>query len=117
MTSPRDNPSERQEARISPVTPTPDWDCRSCGACCREGYDTVEIDEDEPITRTHPQLVSRGPFGRLNLARDGATCACLLATAGGYSCRIYDERPNTCRDLEVGSPACRHARAKVGLPT
>lgn len=91
-------------------------DCLACGACCREGYDTVEVDDDDPVVELHPELVSPGPFGRLNLRRDGPRCACLLVASGVYTCRIYQDRPTTCRDLQVGSPACRTARERVGLP-
>ena len=98
---------------MRPLTAT---DCLSCGACCREAYDTVEVDDDDPVVGRHPELVRRGPFGRLNLLREGPRCACLLAQRGVYTCAIYEERPRTCRDLEVGGEACRTARQRVGLP-
>lgn len=90
-------------------------DCLTCGACCREGYDTVEVDDDDPVLDAHPGLAAPGPFGRLNLRRDGPSCACLRLAGGRYTCAIYADRPRTCRDLEVGSDACRAARARVGL--
>ncbi|TVQ88772.1 MAG: YkgJ family cysteine cluster protein [Deltaproteobacteria bacterium] len=93
------------------------YDCQSCGACCREGYDTVEVDEEDPATRLHPELLHRGPFGRLNLRRDGVCCACLRVEASKYTCAIYATRPLPCRELEIGSSACLTARARVGLPT
>lgn len=95
----------------------PSFDCQACGACCREGYDTVEIDEDEPLVTARPELVARGPFGRLNLKRDGPRCACLAVDGAAFACRIYRERPTPCRDLEAGSEACLTARRRVGLPT
>jgi Fe-S-cluster containining protein len=91
-------------------------DCLSCGACCREGYDTVEVDGDDPALVAHPDLATMGPFGRLNLRRDGPRCACLRLDGKRYTCAIYQDRPRTCRELEVGSEACRTARARVGLP-
>jgi Fe-S-cluster containining protein len=100
--------------------PVPAWardlDCQACGACCREGYDTVEVDDDEPFVALHPELLSRGPFGHLNLKRQGSRCACLGVTAAGWTCSHYAVRPQTCRDVEIGSEACRFARQRVGLP-
>lgn len=94
----------------------PPYDCLACGACCREGYDTVEVDDDDPAVARFPELFARGPFGRLNLARSGPRCACLDGAPGAWKCSIYADRPQTCRDVEVGGEACRFARARVGLP-
>ncbi len=92
------------------------YDCRACGACCREAFDTVEVDEDDPFLRRHPGLVARTPFGRWGVVRCGSRCAALRGGPGDFTCRVYAERPRPCRDLEVGGPACRWARARVGLP-
>ena len=31
------------------------------------------------------------------------------------SCGIYEERPNACRQFDVGGKACREARRSIGL--
>ena len=99
------------------ASPTPAFDCLTCGACCREGYDTVEVEDDDPAVQRHPELMRRGPFGHLNLHRDGPRCVCLRLANQRYTCAIYPTRPRTCRDLAVGSAACLTARRRVGLPT
>lgn len=37
-------------------------------------------------------------------------CAALQVTDGRFACRVYDRRPQICRDLERGSPACAGER-------
>ena len=93
--------------------------CESCGACCREGYDSVTITKRDGVTRVHPNLVvDRGNY--LELARTGTRCAALEAAVaesgeGRYQCTIYADRPRPCRELEVGGPHCLTARKRVGL--
>ncbi|HAZ41025.1 MAG TPA: YkgJ family cysteine cluster protein [Methylococcaceae bacterium] len=92
-------------------------DCQTCGACCREAYDSVEVSERDPVRKSHPEMVIR-QGGRLKLRRENTRCAAL---AGGrtaqepYSCSIYPGRPRTCRDFTQGSENCLAARRKVGL--
>lgn len=38
-------------------------------------------------------------------------CAALRVEAGQYLCAIYERRPEICRALERGSPACAGERA------
>jgi len=90
------------------------FDCTQCGACCREAFDAVEIDADDPFVRLHPDLVITTPFGQTGVRRDGDRCACLVGD-GPYTCRVYADRPQTCRDVEPGGQACRWARERVGL--
>lgn len=90
-------------------------DCRSCGACCREGYETVIVSPDDPVLLTQPELIVDGREWK-ELARDGERCAALDGDLQrGYSCRIYQDRPEPCRELEVGSANCLLARKRAGL--
>jgi Fe-S-cluster containining protein len=67
-----------------------------------------------------------GPTGigelveKLAMVRDEAgrfVCTQFDGPIGGpCSCRIYEERPQPCRRLEVGSDACRDARRRAGFP-
>jgi hypothetical protein len=106
---------ERFEARL---------DCQECGACCRAAYDLVQVAPRDPVRKKHADLVVvRGPF--LEMKRDGDRCAALGGGAvepdgnGGrfvpFACRIYDDRPKTCRDFELGGEHCLTARRRVGL--
>ncbi|MFK7929621.1 MAG: YkgJ family cysteine cluster protein, partial [Myxococcota bacterium] len=76
----------------------------------------VEIDDDDPFVRLHPTLVIQTPFDRTAVQRQGDRCACLRVQGGRYTCAVYQERPKTCRDVEVDGSACRWARQRVGLP-
>ena len=92
-------------------------DCLTCGACCREAYDSVEVGQRDPVRTLHPEMVIH-QGGRLKLRREQLRCAAL---AGGntakepYHCTIYEGRPKTCRDFTQGSENCLAARRKVGL--
>ncbi|HEX2574395.1 MAG TPA: YkgJ family cysteine cluster protein [Polyangia bacterium] len=90
-------------------------DCMACGACCRSAYDSVTVSSRDLVRRRHPGLVvDRGHF--LELARTGDHCVALEGTAGGrFSCRIYEDRPKTCRDFTAGGRHCLQARRRVGL--
>jgi Fe-S-cluster containining protein len=100
------------------ATPCPlletELDCLACGACCREVYDTVEVGDEDPFVLLHPELV-QDHHGRLNLRREGNRCACLIPGPGTWTCRVYDERPQTCRDFEQGGENCLEARRRLGL--
>lgn len=92
-------------------------DCLTCGACCREAYDSVEVGLRDPVRTLHPDMVVR-QGGRLKLRRDHLRCAALLGGESPkepYHCRIYEGRPRTCRDFSQGSENCLAARRKVGL--
>lgn len=92
-------------------------DCLSCGACCREAYDAVEVGDDEAINHRYPELIITDG-SRRKLRRTGSRCAAL---SGGhnaletYACSIYPNRPSTCRDFTLGSGNCLDARRRVGL--
>lgn len=96
-------------------------DCLECGACCRAAYDCVVVSPRDPVRKKHPGLVVvRGPY--LEMARDGDRCGQLQggpaegATAfKPYTCKIYEERPRTCRDFQNAGEHCLTARRRVGL--
>lgn len=107
-------------------------DCLSCGACCREAYDTVEVGPRDRALRHAELLVTR--TGGYDMARQDRHC---IALSGGerlprrgrpertlplyrpsqqpFVCSIYDDRPTTCRDFTLGSAHCLTARRAVGL--
>lgn len=100
------------------------YDCSTCGACCREGFDAVPIGvEDAPTALAHPDLVSVDSFGQRALRRVPSTipertrCVALVGDGGAacFRCTIYADRPSACSGLDVGSEACEFARRRVGL--
>ncbi|MCA9608862.1 MAG: YkgJ family cysteine cluster protein [Myxococcales bacterium] len=90
-------------------------DCRACGACCREGFDVVELAADDPFVAAHGALVERID-GRLVLRRLDGRCPPLRGDGRGepFACAVYEDRPQTCRDLAPGSDGCLTARRRVG---
>jgi hypothetical protein len=92
-------------------------DCLECGACCREAYHAVDVGAREPVIKRHPELIVVDG-ARHGLRRAGDRCAALLGGHGPgepYTCRIYADRPRTCRDFTLGSANCLDARRRVGL--
>jgi hypothetical protein len=92
-------------------------DCQDCGACCRAAYHSVTVEPRDPVVRLHAHLIEdRGSY--LEIRRKGDRCAAL---DGGdtaetpFACAIYADRPETCRDFELGGENCLIARRRVGL--
>lgn len=88
--------------------------CASCGACCRQGFDRVEVAARELVRKRHPELVHEDRWG-LYLPRPGGYCVALEPNHEQHRCRVYAERPRACRDFAVGGDACLEARRRVGL--
>jgi hypothetical protein len=98
-------------------------DCLTCGACCREAYHSVSVSVRDPVVWKQPGLVVRDGH-RFSILRAGPRCAALEddapaagdpAGTGRYHCRIYEDRPRTCREFEQGGRHCLVARRRVGL--
>ncbi len=78
------------------------------------------LDTDEARVLTHPDgegilrrltLLDDRPPGWRFLRNTGQQCAALDASEPGrFPCRIYEVRPDDCRIVEPGSPACLEAR-------
>src|SRR5215472_7503544 len=91
-------------------------DCVACGRCCHHGPRTVHLLLADDARLTAEQLahfteVDSTPPGWRFLKNDGCRCAALdVSVPGRYPCRIYDARPDDCRLVEPGSPACLEAR-------
>lgn len=92
-------------------------DCIRCGACCfseSPRHARVSGDDYERLGDDAERLVSFiGNQAFMRIEHDGAEppvgrCAALLldATTGTYLCSVYERRPEVCRALDRGSPAC-----------
>lgn len=90
--------------------------CKSCGACCREGFDRVELRRNDTLRKKHPELVREDHWGVFVPRPDGR---CLPLSGDGkrapFRCEVYDDRPRSCREFEIGGSACLVARRRVGL--
>jgi hypothetical protein len=95
--------------------------CGHCGACCHVAFHLVPVGADEPVVTRHPGLVTLDAapslFGAspFHIARPGGFCVALIERGRPYRCSIYEDRPQSCRDFEVGSANCLEARRRVGL--
>lgn len=90
--------------------------CEGCGACCREAYHQLELEEDDPFLARHPDLVERVD-GRLALRRLDGRCPPLRGDGTApspYRCAVHADRPRTCREFTRGSASCLDARRRVG---
>lgn len=91
-------------------------DCVACGRCCHHEPRTVHLLEADEV-RMGPRLLpiyteldAGPPFMRF-VKNEGERCGGLDVSAPGrYPCAIYDVRPDDCRIVEPGSPACLEAR-------
>lgn len=107
-------------ASIDGASPSCEWfeekpSCQACGACCREGYDVVELAPGEALVQArHPALVYDGD--RIQLPRPAGTCVALKSLGErSVACAVYAQRPASCRDFEVGGRHCLAARQRCGL--
>jgi Fe-S-cluster containining protein len=116
--------SRTPEAGLAPIEGTPDpagGDCVGCGRCCHHGPSTVhllDVDEARVLARpngdailTRLTVLDDRPPGWRFVRNEGHRCAALDASMPGrFPCSIYDVRPDDCRIVEPGSPACLEAR-------
>ena len=103
-------------------------DCTRCGACCfseSPRHARVTGDDYDRLGDDAPRLVSfLGNQAFMRLEHDGAEppvgrCAALVVVpeTGEFLCSVYERRPDVCRSLERGSPACSGEReAKQARP-
>lgn len=114
----------RNKLKLSPDSPACEhWEprldadsCKTCGACCREGFDRVELRPSDSLKRVRPDLVREDSWGVFIPRPDGR---CLGLTGDGrdaaYRCTVYANRPHSCQKFEIGGAACLVARRRVGL--
>jgi Fe-S-cluster containining protein len=97
-------------------------DCVRCGACCFSESDRharVTGDDYERLGDAAAELVvfiGNQAFMRIERTGPAGRCAALVvdASSGTFLCSVYDRRPQVCRDLERGSPACEGERFAKG---
>lgn len=102
---------------LSPVEGEPDpdgGDCVQCGRCCHHGPRTVHLLEADEARMGEEMMaewtVLEPPYFRF-IKNAGDACGGLDRSVPGlYPCAIYEHRPEDCRIVEAGSPACMEAR-------
>lgn len=92
-------------------------DCAGCGACCRQGFDLVEVRASEPFRKHHPQLTVQTNAG-YHVPRPDGRCVALVGQGTSeqpFLCKHYSDRPKSCADFPIAGDACLLARRRVGL--
>jgi uncharacterized protein len=111
---------------LSPVAGPPDpdgGDCVTCGRCCHHPPRTVHLLESDDARMTKAVLrrltvLDPTPPGWRFMNNAGDRCAALdIGTPGLFPCSVYAARPDDCRIVEPGSPACLEARQLGRLGT
>jgi Fe-S-cluster containining protein len=104
---------------LSPITSPPDAegrDCVDCGRCCHHPPRTVHLLEADDLRMSERTLhrltvLDPTPPGWRFMKNDGERCAALDVSAPGrFPCSVYEQRPEDCRIVQPGSPACLEAR-------
>ena len=91
-------------------------DCVACGRCCHHPPQTVHllVSDDERMGPVRLSLYTeedRQPPGWRFMKNIEARCSALdVSQPGRFPCAVYDVRPDDCRVVEPGSPACLEAR-------
>ena len=94
--------------------------CLDCGACCASFRVSFYWSEAEarglPAALTEQVNAWFSCMGGTNQARPH--CIALEGAVGeAVSCRVYDQRPSPCREVEAGDGQCTKARTRHGLPS
>jgi Fe-S-cluster containining protein len=93
--------------------------CLACGACCKSYR--VSFYWAEAEQRGLPAFLTEqvNPFLSCMAGTNAKRphCAALQQSAdGGFACRVYEQRPAPCREVQIGDGKCLQARARHGLP-
>jgi Fe-S-cluster containining protein len=93
--------------------------CLACGACCmsyRVSFYWAEAEERGlPASLTEQVSPHLACMAGTN-ARQPRCAALQQSGEGRFACRVYEQRPAPCRELQIGDDKCRQARARHGLP-
>ena len=93
--------------------------CLACGACCASFRVSFYWSEGEarglPAGLTDQVTAWFACMAGTNQGRP--RCAALDGAVGAaVSCRVYEQRPSPCREVEPGDEQCVKARQRHGLP-
>jgi uncharacterized protein len=111
---------------LPPIAGEPDpngGDCVACGRCCHHGPRTVHLLEPDEarmgkrLLELYTDVEAKPPHMRF-VKNAGERCGGLdVSVPDRYPCAIYESRPEDCRIVEPGSPACLEARRLGQLGT
>lgn len=93
-------------------------ECLSCGTCCFSGSETYVRVRGDDLARLGDRAGDLVAFvgNRAYMRMVDGRCAALRIERSPprFACAVYEARPQTCRDLERGSPSCEGELAAKG---
>ena len=104
----------------SAITPIPE--CLTCGACCAFLLCVSVKPTDSTADSYLWKITDKGKLGdtvvdefmRRNI--ETAACIALSGEVGeAVGCKIYEDRPQVCREFEAGSDKCHAIRRSYGI--
>jgi len=87
--------------------------CDGCGVCCREQNIPPYLDEIDFIPLALQKEVIEARKHEAELAGK----PCIWWDQATRKCRHHEDRPNICREYEVGGELCLETRARFGVET
>ena len=103
-----------------PDAPVPD--CLECGVCCGAMPCVGVRPQEELSAEEYWDITIEGKDGEIvvdrYLRRDAETLACAflqIQTGEPTACKIYERRPQMCRDFDAGSDKCHALRRAYGI--
>lgn len=96
-------------------------ECVRCGACCHSYRVEFSVYELDSMGGTVPEALTETVNGATCRMRGTGEvpirCVALDGQLGELAlCRIYEQRPHPCAELQEGSYGCNKARVRHGLP-
>jgi Fe-S-cluster containining protein len=116
--------SVKRSANVITPPDAPVPDCLSCGVCCAAMLCVgVRPSEDEQLSaEEYWDITIEGQENEITvdryLRRDAETLACAflqIETGKPTACKIYERRPQMCRDFDAGSDKCHALRRAYGI--
>ncbi|MDH5673825.1 MAG: YkgJ family cysteine cluster protein [Myxococcales bacterium] len=110
--------SLRRDRLRLPSKAIDEFDCRQCGACCRDAADGRVLVGANDLLRWRreqradiSEALVPGHFGqRAFAAAAGGACIHLGLAHHPHDCAIYPTRAQSCRDVEPGDRGCLQYR-------
>ena len=103
--SPKRGPS--LELFIHGLDIAPPRSCKGCGACCSGLF--VELCDTDNVSTKYTE-----PYDDVRIMRQHKDTSSIAFDRKTRTCRIYRNRPLSCRDFERGSNACLGALSGYG---
>jgi hypothetical protein len=89
-----------------------EFECKSCGACCSFKWSWPVLKRDRSDATNIPSDMIRTDYPLMKTENN--RCIALDGKVGeSVCCKVYNDRPNSCRRFEPGSDLCKEARRKL----